>query len=126
MPLTKDDAPTKAKTASDKETDEAVEDVLDAGAGAPAAQREAAEALPEKDDVQKHIKKAMLAEDAQTEAKEKAAVVDLSPNADETPSGFALKKVAGISDDVKRGEEYARQKSAVRWGYVHPSLEEDK
>lgn len=122
MPLSKDDAPGASKA----DAKEALEDVLDAGAGAPPAEREAAEALPEKDDVQKAIKEAMTADDAQTEAKAKAKVVDLSPNAAETPSGAAVKKVAGISDDVKRGEEYARVKSAVRWGYVHPSLEEDK
>jgi hypothetical protein len=80
--------------------------------------RAAAEALPEKDDVQKAHKRALLAEDAQTEAKAHADIVKLSPDADETPSGIALLKTAGIADDVKRGEEYTRIKSAVRFGYV--------
>lgn len=125
MPLSKSDNP-KTGTASDAQTDAALEDVIDAGAGAAPAQEAAAEALPEKDEVQKQVKRGMLAEDAQTEAKAKAKVVDLSPDAADTPSGAALKATAGISDDVKRGEEYARVKSAKRWGYVHPSLEEDK
>lgn len=111
---------------ADKDTDTAVEQVIDAGAGAPGVQRDAAEALPEKDEVQKQIKKGMLATDAQTEARAKAKVVDESPNADETPSGIALKAVAGISDDVKRGEEYARIKTAVRSGYVPAEAEDLK
>lgn len=130
MPLGKDDNPAKVRATEadgspkeikgpdDPETKDAVEELLDAGAGAPEAMRPAAEALPEKDPVQQNIKKAMLADDAQTEAKAKAKVVDESPNADETPSGIALKAVAGVSDDIKRGEEYARIKSAVRHGYV--------
>lgn len=125
MPLGKDDAPSKDKTASKAETDDAIEATIDAGAGAPAPEREAAEALPEKDDVQKAHKEAQLAEDAQTEAKAKAKLVDLSPDAGDTPSGAALKATAGISDDVKRGEKYAEVKSAKRWGYVHPSLKTD-
>lgn len=122
MPLSKSDNP-KAGTASDAQTDAALEDVIDAGAGAPPAYREAAEALPEKDEVQKAHKDALLAEDAQAEAKAKVKIVDASPDAADTPSGAALKATAGISDDVKRGEEYSRVKSAARWGYVHPSLE---
>ena len=121
MPLSKEDAP----TASKKQTEEAVEDVLDAGAGAPAGYEEAAEALPAKDEVQKEVKAAMLAETAQEEAQHKAAVVDASPNAAETPSGAALKATAGIADDQERAEEYARVKSSVRWGYIHPSLNND-
>lgn len=130
MPLGKDDNPTlvratdaqgnaKKVTGPDEPaTKDAVEAAIDAGAGAPAAMRDAAEDLPEDDKVEEKIKEAMLATDAQTEAKAKAAVVDESPNADETPSGIALKATAGIADDVKRGEEYARIKSAVRHGYV--------
>jgi hypothetical protein len=133
VPLGKDDNPTIAKpyvateadgspkkvTALKADDHSATNKVIDAGAGARAgAMREAAEKLPEKDDVQKAIKAAMLADDAQTEATEKAKVVDASPDSDETPSGIALKAVAGISDDVNRGEEYSRIKSAVRHGYV--------
>jgi len=119
MALTKKDAP--STTATDKQTDAAIDDVLDEGAGVPAAYEEAAEALPEKDEVQKEVKAAMLAETGQEEAEHKAAVVDASPNAADTPSGFALKETAGISDNVERGEEYARIKSAKRWGYVPAS-----
>lgn len=97
----------------------AINEVIDAGAGAPEAMREAAEDLPEGDPVKDNIKAAMLADDAQSEAKHKAAVVDdSSTGAEDTPSGYALKAVAGISDDVKRGEEYARIKSAKRHGMV--------
>ncbi len=129
MPLSKSDNPEadKAKTtATDKQTDEAVDAAIDEGAGVPDSYVEAAEALPEKDDVQKEVKAAMLAETAQEEAQHKAKVVDLSPDADDTPSGAALKATAGISDDVERGEKYAQVKSAKRWGYVHPSLKSDE
>lgn len=120
MPLGKDDNPKKIQ--SDAATDDALEEAIDAGAGAPPAMREAAEALPEGDPVKDNIKAAMLADDAQTEAKHKAKVVDdSSTGAEDTPSGFALKKVAGISDDVKRGEEYARLKAAKRHGLVPAS-----
>lgn len=84
----------------------------------PPAYRELAAALPEKDDVQKAYKEAMTATDHGKEAKAKAKVVDASPDADETPSGAALKKVAGVSHDTERGEKYAREKTARRWGYV--------
>lgn len=120
MALSKNDDP-KADKAK-----EALDDALDEGAGAPPAYEEAAEALPEKDEVQKEVKAAMLAETGQEEAQHKANVVDASPNAADTPSGAALKATEGIEDNVERGEEYARVKSAVRWGYVHPSLESDK
>jgi hypothetical protein len=132
MPLGKADNPTNLTPPKATEADgspkevttlkagdhSATNEAIDAGAGAPAGMREAAEDLPEKDPVQKAIKAAMLADDAQTEAKEKAKVVDESPDAGETPSGIALKAVTGIADDVKRGEEYARIKSAVRHGTV--------
>lgn len=120
MALTKKDNPESSKS------DDAVEEVLDAGAGVPDSYLEAAEALPEKDEVQKEVKAGMLAETGQEEAKHKAAVVDASPNAADTPSGYALKETAGIKDNVERGNEYARVKSSVRWGYIHPSLEKDK
>lgn len=122
MPLDKNDAPSKPVT--NAQAKDAVEDLIDAGAGAPPALRDAAEELPEKDPVQKAVKAAMLADDAQTEAKEKAKVVAESPDSPDTPSGFALQKTAGIADDVKRGEEYARIKSAKRWGYV-PATDKD-
>lgn len=118
MALGKDDKPGSTKAA--------VQDATDEAAGVPGSYEDAAEALPEKDEVQKEVKAAMLADTGQEEAKHKAKVVDASPNAADTPSGYALKETAGISDNVKRGEEYARVKSSVRWGYVHPSLEKDK
>ncbi len=127
MPLGKDDAPAnKASTAStaDKKDNAAANAAIDAVAGAPPAMREAAEELPEKDDVQKAHKDLLLADDAQTEAKAKVKLVEESPDAAETPSGKALLKTAGIADDVKRGEEYTRIKTAVRHGYV-PADEKD-
>lgn len=118
MPLGKKDNPDKVTGPDDAATKDAVEAAIDAAAGAPEAEREAAEDLPENDEVQKAIKEGLLADDAQTEAKAKVKVVKESPNAAETPSGAALLKTAGIADDVKRGEAYAREKSAKRWGYV--------
>src|SRR5688500_319820 len=106
MPLNKSDDP---------KADKAKGDILDAGAGVPEGYIEAAEALPERDPVQKAHKEQYLADDAQAEAKAKVKSVDESPDAADTPSGFALKKTAGISDDVERGNEYARVKSSVRW-----------
>jgi len=90
----------------------------DAGPPYSKEMRSLAEDLPEKDEVQKAYKKGFLADTAQEEAKAKVAVVDASPDADETPSGYALQKVAGISSDEKRGEEYMRHKMARRFGYV--------
>jgi hypothetical protein len=137
MPLSKNDNPENLKATeadgSPKEVttlkagdNSATNEVIDAGAGAPASMREAAEDLPERNDVQKAIKAAMLADDAGTEAKEKAKVVELSPDSPETPSGAALLATADIKDDVKRGEEYARIKSAVRHGYVPAEAEDLK
>ena len=60
----------------------------------------------------------ILAEDHQSEAKAKVAIVEESPASEETPSGAALQKTAGIADDVKRGEAYQREKAARRHGYV--------
>jgi hypothetical protein len=116
--VTGGDAGAASEPPTEQEERDATNAAIDAAAGAPDAQRDAAEDLPEKDEVQKQIKKSLTADDAQTEAKAKAKVVDESPNADETPSGGALKAVAGISDDVERGEAYEREKSARRWGYV--------
>jgi hypothetical protein len=108
----------EVKVLSDKASRKRLSDALDAPP-TPAAMRELAKKLPEKDEVQKETKAAMLADTPQEEVKHKVKVVDASPNADETPSGYALKKVAGIADNIERGEEYTRHKTAKRWGYVH-------
>lgn len=96
----------------------AKEKALDGGAGAPNAMRDAAEALPEKDAVQKAYKKQLTADDTSTETAAKVTIVKESPDADETPSGAALLAVAGESDPVKQGEKYSRVKRAVRLGSV--------
>lgn len=88
------------------------------GVPTPRSLRALAEDLPSGDKVQKAYKDAMLADTSQAEAKAKVAAVDASPNAAETPSGAALKKVAGIGNDTERGEKYLREKTAARWGYV--------
>jgi hypothetical protein len=93
-------------------------DAVEAAAGAPDGMRDAAEALPERDDVQTAIKEGLTADDTGTEAEAKARVVELSPDSPDTPSGYALQKTAGIGDPVERGEAYAREKTAKRWGYV--------
>jgi hypothetical protein len=103
---------------SEQETSEALEKVIDSGAGAPGPQRQAAEDLPDNDPVQQATKEAELATDAQAEAQAKARVVEESPYSGETPSGYALQKTAGVGNDVERGEAYAREKNARRWGYV--------
>lgn len=92
--------------------------VADVGTPTPTPVRELAEDLPERDKVQKAYKDAMLADSAQDEARAKVVIVDESPDAADTPSGYAIKKVAGVSNDTKRGEEYLREKTARRWGYV--------
>lgn len=115
MPLSKSDNP---------KADKALQDITDEGAGAPDAMIPMAEELPEKDDVQKATKAAMLAETGQEEAQEKLKAVKASPDAIDTPSGYAMSKVASISNNKERGEQYAREKSAKRWGYVTPDLQE--
>jgi hypothetical protein len=90
----------------------------DLGVSTPQAMQVLAEDLPEKDAVQKAHKEALLADSPQAEVKAQVKIVDESPNAAETPSGAALKKVAGVGNDTERGERYAREKTAVRWGYV--------
>lgn len=90
--------------------------VDDVGVPNPESLRILAEDLPEKDAVQRAVKDGMLADTAQQEAKAKAKVVDESPDAANTPSGYALKQVTGVANDAKRGEEYARHKQAQRWG----------
>jgi hypothetical protein len=97
------------------QTDTKLESV---GVPTPASLRTLAEDLPERDKVQRAYKDAMLADTAQEEAQAKVIAVNESPNAAETPSGAALKKVTGISNDTERGEKYLREKTAVRWGYV--------
>ena len=103
---------------SDAEAAAAKSDVLDAGAGVPDTLRDAAEALPEKDAVQKAYKQQMLATDTQTETNAKVTIVKESPDADQTPSGAALLAAAGESDPIKQGETYSRVKRAVRLGSV--------
>jgi hypothetical protein len=85
----------------------------------PEPLRELAEKLPEKDDVQKATKAAMLADTPQEEVKEKVKAVKGSPDAADTPSGGALIKVAGIADTIERGEAYTREKTAIRHGYAY-------
>lgn len=101
-------------------TDDKSADLGDPNAG---VRRELAEALPTKDDVQVAYKEAMTTDSMQSEVKAKVDAVEASPNAADTPSGGALKAVAGIADDTERGEVYAREKAARRWGYVTPDLE---
>ena len=124
MPLGKKDNPAKITGPDDAATEEAVQDVLDEGAGAPVGYEEAAEALPEKDEVQEATKDGMLADTGQEEAEAKLRAVEASPDALDTPSGHALKETAHIADNVERGEAYARAKSQKRWGYVTPDLQE--
>lgn len=100
---------------SDKEAHAALADL---GPEMPASMRALAEDLPEKDEVQKAYKRQMLAMDQQTADREKVKIVNASPDAGDTPSGYALKKVVGIAHDADRGEAYAREKSAKRWGYA--------
>ena len=88
------------------------------GVPGPRSMRVLAEDLPTKDKVQKAYKDAMTADSAQAETKAKVVAVEESPDADDTPSGHALKKVAGVGNDTERGEKYLREKTAKRWGYV--------
>jgi hypothetical protein len=82
--------------------------------------RERGEELAEKpsaDKVQAAVREQLTADTSQQEAKAKVRQVDASPDAGSTPSGVALKEVAGISDDAKRGEAYQRERAKVRHGY---------
>lgn len=83
----------------------------------PAEMRQRAEDLPERDAVQKAYKDAMTADSHQKEAKGFLKAAEESPDAMDTPSGYALKKSVGVSNDTERGEEYAAHKTARRWGY---------
>ena len=77
-----------------------------------------AKKLPEKDNVQKATKAAMLAKTPQAEVKEKVKVVKASPDSEETPSGAALAAVEGISDDEERRKAYRAVKMAMRSGVL--------
>ena len=79
----------------------------------------AEEQLSERDDVEKAYKKAMTADSNSAEAKAKVGAVEASRDAPDTPSGGALIAAAGESNDTKRGEKYAAEKTARRWGYRH-------
>lgn len=111
----KNEADAGGVASSDKDAHAATADL---GPEMPAAMRALAEDLPEKDEVQKAYKRQMLAMDQQAADREKVKIVNASPDAGDTPSGYALKKVVGIAHDGDRGEAYAREKSAKRWGYV--------
>lgn len=87
----------------------------------PDSIRTLAEDLPERDAVQVAHKEILTTDDPQTADKAKAKLVDESRDAYATPSGYAAKKVAGISNDTERGEEYGRIKAQVR----HGSLPDD-
>lgn len=110
-----DTTDSEPKPATEKQVHDALADL---GPEMPRSMRVLAEELPEKDEVQKAYKAQMLAEDMQVATKEKVKIVNASPDADDTPSGYALKKVAGIAHDGDRGEAYAKHKSAKRWGYI--------
>lgn len=92
--------------------------IADVGKPTPESLRDLAKDLPENDPVQKAYKAAMLADSAQQEAREKVKIVDASPNAGDTPSGHAIKKAAGVSNDAERGEKYLQEKTARRWGHI--------
>jgi hypothetical protein len=124
MPLSKADNPRGGKMA-EKAKSEPVEvkvktddRVANLGSPTPASMQALAEDLPENDEVQKAYKASLTTDSAQQEAKEKVKVVKASPDAEETPSGYALVKSAGESNDTERGEKYAREKTARRWGHV--------
>jgi hypothetical protein len=89
----------------------------DLGPANSAEMRRLAEDLPEKDAVQKAYKQALTTGDQQTEAKAYLKAAEESPNAMDTPSGYALSKAAGVANDTERGEKYLEAKSAKRWGY---------
>jgi hypothetical protein len=77
-----------------------------------------AEDLPAKDAVQSAYKDALTTEDPHAEARGYLKAAEESPNALDTPSGYALKKSIGVSNDTERGEKYIEAKSAKRWGYA--------
>jgi hypothetical protein len=77
--------------------------------------------LPDVTPVEKAHKEILTADEPQASDKAKADLVDASRDSWATPSGYAAKKVAGISNDTERGEKYAELKSQVR----HGSLPDD-
>jgi hypothetical protein len=83
-----------------------------------AEMRRRAEDLPAKNDVQKAYKDALTTDDPHKQDRAYLRAAELSPDAMDTPSGYALKESIGESNDTKRGEKYARAKTARRWGYV--------
>jgi hypothetical protein len=82
----------------------------------PEPMRVLADDLPENDAVQEAHKEIISQEEPHKADQAKAKLVDESPRSYATPSGYAAQKVAGIANDTERGEEYAKHKSAVRWG----------
>ncbi len=76
-----------------------------------------AENYPEGDAVLKAYKDGLTADSPQEEAEAYARASKESPRASETPSGYALEKVASHGHDTERGEKYARAKASRRWGY---------
>lgn len=96
------------------------ENSADVGRPYPDPVRDLAADHPEGDPVLKAYKDGFLADSTQQEARAKARVVDESPRAHQTPSGTAVKQVAGIGNDAERGEAYARERGKVRWGYQPP------
>jgi hypothetical protein len=97
-----------------KEAKKIISDALDVPPNSDAT-RALAEDLPEKDEVQKATKAAMLADSPKQEVAEKVKVVKASPDSEDTPSGHAMIKVAGVSNNIERGEKYLREKNARRW-----------
>lgn len=92
--------------------------VADLGPANSDETRRLAEDLPAKNAVQKAYKDALTTDDPHKEAKAYLKAAEESPDALDTPSGYALKECIGESNDTKRGEKYARAKTARRWGYV--------
>lgn len=107
---------------SGKDARKAISEALDVPPESGAT-RDIAERMNEKDEGQKLHKEALLADSPKEQAEKKAAIVDISPDAAETPSGAALKKVAGISDNVLRGLHYAYEKAIRRWAPPEPPPE---
>ena len=121
--ITTTDAETgKSKTLKGAEARKALDATLDAPP-TPEPLRSLAERLPEKDDVQKATKAAMLASDPGEEVKEKVKAVEASPDAADTPSGAAMIAVQNIASHTERGEVYAQVKAAYRHGVVPVNVE---
>lgn len=80
--------------------------------------RRLAENLPDRTPIEKAYKEQLTTEDPQKEAKASLRISELSFDSPDTPSGYGLKESVNESNDTKRGEKYARAKTARRWGYV--------